>query len=43
LHTREGTRVYAKPITKGKSEKYTLTEEEEKVLKQAMLNKPTKM
>lgn len=43
LHTREGTRIYAKPIIKGGSDKYTLTEEEKNVLKLAMTEKPTKM
>lgn len=35
LHTREGTRVYVKPINKGKSEKYTLTEEEKQSIQMA--------
>jgi hypothetical protein len=43
LHTREGTRIYAKPISKGTSDKYTLTEEEKEVLRQAITEKPTKM
>jgi hypothetical protein len=43
LHTREGTRVYAKPIFKGQSEKYTLTEEEKISLKSAISTKPTKV
>lgn len=43
LHTREGTRVYAKPIIKGQSEKYTLTDEEKTSLKSAMTAKPTKV
>ncbi len=34
LHAREGTRVYAKPIVKGKA-KYQLTDEEKDVLQQA--------
>lgn len=33
LHTKEGTRVYAKPIKEGVSEKYTLTEEEKQAIK----------
>jgi hypothetical protein len=33
LHTREGTRVYAKPIIKGESKKYPLTEEEKQAIK----------
>lgn len=36
LHTREGTRVYVKPILKGKSEKYTLTEEENQAIRIAI-------
>lgn len=36
LYTREGTRVYSKAITNGKSEKYPLTEEEEQVVRIAM-------
>ena len=43
LHTREGTRVYSKPITKGESEKYTLTEEERSAIKNAITIKPTKI
>ena len=43
LHTREGTRIYAKPITKGASEKYTLTEEEKAAIKAAITIKPTKI
>ena len=34
LHTREGTRIYSKPVSKGIAEKYTLTEEEEKAIKE---------
>lgn len=37
LYTREGTRVYSKSISGGKSEKYPLTEEEEEVLRQAIM------
>jgi hypothetical protein len=33
LHTREGTRVYTKPVTKGESKKYPLTEEEKQAIK----------
>jgi hypothetical protein len=33
LHTREGTRVYAKPVTKGESNKYPLAEEEKQAIK----------
>lgn len=36
LYTREGTRVYSKSISSGKSEKYPLTEEEKQVIKLAM-------
>ena len=43
LHTKEGTRVYSKPIVKGEADKYVLTEEEKKVVKIAMQKKPTKV
>ena len=43
LHTREGTRIYSKPVTKGLSEKYTLTKEEEAAIKEAILIKPSKV
>ena len=43
LHTREGTRVYSKAITGGKSEKYPLTEEEGQVVKQAMSSEVKKI
>lgn len=43
LHTREGTRIYSKPVIKGESEKYTLTEEEKQAIKAAMATKPTKV
>lgn len=33
LHTREGTRVYTKPVLKGESKKYPLTEEEKQAIK----------
>jgi hypothetical protein len=33
LHTREGTRVYTKPVIKGESKKYPLTEEEKQAIK----------
>lgn len=39
LHTREGTRIYSKPIIKGESEKYTLTEEEKQAIKTATIIK----
>jgi hypothetical protein len=42
LHTKEGTRVYSKPIIKGEADKYPLTEEEKKVVKTAIQKKPTK-
>lgn len=42
LHTREGTRVYVKPIIKGKSEKYTLTEEENQAIRIATTSAGTK-
>ncbi len=35
LHTREGTRVYSKAITKGKSSEHELTDEEQSILAQA--------
>lgn len=43
LHTREGTRIYSKPVVKGISEKYTLTEEEQQAIKEAMSTKPSKI
>lgn len=43
LHTREGTRIYAKPVIKGESEKYTLTDEEKAAIKAAVTIKPTKI
>ncbi|MFA6973653.1 MAG: DUF4446 family protein [Parcubacteria group bacterium] len=43
LYTREGTRIYAKSITAGKSEKYPLTEEEEKAIKLALESEPKKI
>ena len=39
LHTREGTRIYAKPIVKGESHKYSLTKEEEDAIKIARVTK----
>ncbi len=43
LHTREGTRIYSKPVSKGIAEKYTLTEEEKMAISQATTaNKPVK-
>jgi hypothetical protein len=35
LHTREGNRVYAKPVEKGKAVKYPLTNEEQDAIKKA--------
>ncbi len=35
LHSRDGTRMYLKPIVKGISEKYKLTKEEEEAIKKA--------
>jgi len=35
LHTREGNRVYAKPVEKGKAVKHPLTEEEDEAIKKA--------
>ena len=43
LHTREGTRIYSKPVLKGESEKYTLTEEEKQAIKMAVAVKPIKL
>lgn len=43
LHTREGTRIYSKPILKEDSEKYTLTEEEKAAIKSAVTIKPVKL
>lgn len=36
LHTREGTRIYSKSIKNGKSEKHTLTTEEQEAIKKAI-------
>ncbi len=35
LHTRDGSRVYAKPVEHGKPMKYPLTDEEKEVIKRA--------
>lgn len=43
LHTKEGTRVYSKPIVKGESEKYQLTEEEKQAIKLVTQNKSNKI
>lgn len=42
LHSREQTRVYAKPITKGQSTEDTFFDEEKIVLKQALAYHPPK-
>lgn len=39
LHTREGTRIYAKSIKNGVTDKYKLTEEEEKAIQIAQTTK----
>jgi len=43
LYTREGTRIYAKAIKAGFSEKYPLTEEEEQSIKIALATEPKKV
>jgi hypothetical protein len=43
LHTKEGTRVYAKPVKKGAEDKYPFTEEEKKAVKSAILKKGNKV
>lgn len=43
LHTREGTRIYSKPVAKGTSEKYALTDEEKAAIKAAVAVKPVKL
>ena len=43
LHTKEGTRVYAKAIKLGKMDKYPLTEEEEEAIKIAMAQETKKV
>ncbi len=40
LHTREGTRVYAKPVALGEANGFPLTEEEKLAIHQAIQNKP---
>lgn len=40
LHTREGTRVYAKPVVLGDANGFPLTEEEKLAISQAIQNKP---
>lgn len=36
LHTREGTRVYAKPIQNGEADGFPLTDEEQQVIREAL-------
>jgi hypothetical protein len=43
LYTREGTRIYCKAITDGKTEKHLLTEEEEKAIEFAVKQEPKKI
>lgn len=43
LHTREGTRVYAKPVIQGQSKKYPLAEEEKQAIKIASPIKENKI
>jgi hypothetical protein len=43
LYTREGTRIYAKAITAGSSDKHPLTEEEEQAIKNALALEPKKI
>ena len=40
IHGREGTRVYVKPVDYGKTSKYTLSDEEQQALTQAMKRVP---
>lgn len=40
LHTREGTRVYAKPVALGQAAGFPLTEEEKAAITQAISGKP---
>lgn len=42
IHTREGARVYAKPITSGQSESFPLTEEEKQAIEHAQQVHSTK-
>lgn len=41
LHTREGTRVYAKPVIAGQAGNFPLTEEEKSTIAQAIQGKPS--
>lgn len=43
LHTREGTRIYSKPVERGEAGKYSLTEEEYQAIKEASATKPAKI
>lgn len=40
LHTREGTRIYAKPVLAGNPDGFAFTEEEKKAITQAQSGKP---
>jgi hypothetical protein len=40
LHTREGTRVYAKPVLAGSTDGFPFTEEEKQAIREAMNGKP---
>ncbi len=40
LHTREGTRIYAKPVVAGLESSFPLTEEEKSTIAQAISGKP---
>lgn len=40
LHTREGTRVYAKPVLSGKPDGFPFTEEEKEAINHAITGKP---
>lgn len=42
LHTREGTRVYAKPIKNGDADGFPLTDEERQVIQEALLGSSAK-
>ena len=42
LHTREGTRIYSKPVEKGEAGKYSLTDEEYQAIKEATEKKSVK-
>lgn len=43
LHTREGTRVYAKPVVTGNADRFPFTEEEKAVIAQAVQGKSAKI